>query len=223
MKQIATIGLSLLVMFFLGGCRSASIFSTPNSMRNIPAILYLQNGNMVKGDLSLNMNGFNRNTIRIKPEGAKETFKYNIDEVKGYKIRYDYYELKDIRNNGRINFGRSTSFMRRLTPDDSRIHLFESMETRTSDDGNNNSSTRIVTTFYLQLPNENAADVWNIESNKFTPNFDEKMSRFVSDCPALARKIADREEGYFFRQISFNVDKRLDVIQRIIEEYNRCR
>jgi hypothetical protein len=210
-------------ILLLGSCGSARYFTTPNDLRNMRGTLYLNKGKVVTGLLHINLYGFNRGTIRIKPEGASDYFKYTLEEVEGYRINNDYYALKRMRTTGIFGGGERLFFMRRLTPDESRIHLYEHITRENRNDGNGNSRVIYNEKFYVQLPTEPATDVWELESNKFTPNFDEKMSRYVADCPTLARKIANREEGYFFRQVSLVQGKRLFVIDNIIEEYNRCR
>jgi hypothetical protein len=49
------------------------------------------------------------------------------------------------------------------------------------------------------------------------------MSGMVSDCPSLAQKIAAKESGYFYAQVSLFKEKRAEVLMNIIREYNRCR
>ena len=74
----------------------------------------------------------------------------------------------------------------------------------------------------MQLPNESTSNVYPLGGSRFVPNFDEKMSRMLSDCPSLAKKIAAKESGYFYAQVSLFKEKRADVLMNIIEEYNRC-
>ena len=69
---------------------------------------------------------------------------------------------------------------------------------------------------------ETGDDVWRLSSSKFTPNFDEKMSLLLADCPTLAHKITEKQEGYYYRQVSFT-ERRADVLLNIISEYNKCR
>jgi hypothetical protein len=212
----------LVAAALLTGCKSASYFTTPNQLQNIRGTLYLTKGKVVNGLLNINMYGFGRGSVKIKPEGANSYFKYDMEEVLGYRVNNDYYGLKRVRSGGIFSSERQY-FMRRLTPDDSRMHLYEHIDRDTRTDQNGISQTRYREKYFLQLPNEPEADVWELESNKFTPNFDDKMSRYLADCPSLAQKIARKEEGYFFRQVSLVPGKRLFVIDTIIEEYNRCK
>ncbi|HEX6913803.1 MAG TPA: hypothetical protein VF145_01095, partial [Chitinophagaceae bacterium] len=77
--------------------------------------------------------------------------------------------------------------------------------------------------YYMQFPSETGDGVWAVNSSKFVPNFDEKMSKLLEDCPALAKKIAAKENGYFYAQVSVFRERRADVLMTIIKEYNECR
>ena len=106
---------------------------------------------------------------------------------------------------------------------DCKIHLYENLEKVTeSSKANASTKTRFETEYYLQLPDEPNQDVYPLGGSKFVPNFDEKMSRIVSDCPSLSQKIAAKESGYFYAQVSLFNQKRLEVLMNIIREYNRC-
>ncbi len=80
--------------------------------------------------------------------------------------------------------------MKRLTPENSRIHLYEYLDKQTGYSGHrsNRPIKSLEKNYYLQLPAEKGNAVWNISLSRFVPNFDEKMSRLVSDCPVLSQK-----------------------------------
>lgn len=215
--------LPFLAILIFTGCKPTANLISPNQMQNMQGTLYLNNGQSIDGRLTLNVTGFNRRSaIRILRDGARDAERYYIDEVKGYKMRNDYFELMEIRSNTGI--GQRISFMRRLTAENSRIGMYENRERETQNDiNNNNTFVRWNNVPYIQIPGEPANQVWSLESNRFTPNFDEKVSRMVADCPALARKIANKEEGYFYRQVSLQQNRRLYVMDNIIREYNDCK
>ena len=112
--------------------------------------------------------------------------------------------------------------MKRLTGEGSRIHLYEDLQKETTT-SNNVTSTKYETQYYMQFPKEDGDEVWPLNSKKFVPNFDEKMSRIVADCPSLAEKIARKENGYFYAQVSLFKERRAEVLLHIIDEYNQCK
>ena len=215
--------LALIAVMVLASCGSVTSFESPNSLRNMTGTLFLTNGKSVDGKLVIQMGNMFGSDVKVYADGEKDAMKFNLGEVEGYRIRGDYYSLKEKK--GGIALGRRLSFMKRLTPENSRIHLFEDVE-RVSEthkvNGRDETNYRYEIEYYMQLPNEATSNVYPLGGSRFVPNFDEKMSRMVSDCPSLAQKIVAKESGYFYAQISLFKEKRADVLMNIIDEYNRC-
>jgi hypothetical protein len=211
--------LNTLWLLCLISCSTITVFNTPNDLRHINAMLYLANGDSIRGNLDVNSKLSTR-PIKIYIKEEKPPMQFTWQEVTGYRVANDYYLVKQI--NGGITSSKGTMFMKRLTPADSRMHLFENMET-IAPVQSKASATRYETHYYLQLPYEKGNVVWPINGSKFVPDFNKKLSLLLQDCPELSQKIARKKEGYFYPQISLFSDKRADVLMTIIEEYNRCR
>lgn len=208
----------------ISSCRSTAAFETPNSLRNMAGTLFLTNGKSIDGKLVIQMGNIFGSDVKVYTEDEKKPMQFGLADVEGYRLRNDYYALKEKR--GGISLGRRLSFMKRLTLQNSRIHLYEELERTTETrkvNNNNYRNYRYETEYYLQLPNETGVQVYPLGGSAFVPNFDEKMSRLVSDCPSLARKIAAKENGYFYAQVSLFNEKKAEVLLHIIDEYNRCR
>ena len=206
-------------------CKTAAYFNSPNDLNYISATLYLDNEEKIEGKLSVNeMAG---GTVKIYLDGEKKPQRYKFQEVKGYMVRNEFYELKEIMDGVAFNRAYRFHFMKRLTPDNSKIHLYEYMDKQTTYNGygyrRNSSVTYLDKNYYIQLPLEKQDGVWDISLSKFTPNFDEKMSKIVSDCPALSQKIANKEKGYFYSQLGGSDERRVDMLWNIINEYNQCK
>lgn len=218
MKRMVFI-LSPVILFF-ASCKSAAYFDTPNNVKNMPATLYLADGKTYQGRLVVHTSLYSNSSVKLYQDGDKKPMHFGLMEVKGYQFRNDYYALKEVR--GGIRLGKEYSFMKRLTKEDSRIHLYENTEKVTTSNPYGGSYTTYETQYYLQMPGEQGDAVWPLSSNKFVPNFDEKMSKLVADCPSLAAKIANKEPGYFYAQVSMFKEKRANVLMQIIDEYNNC-
>ena len=165
--------------------------------------------------------------VKIYLDGEKKAQRYKFPEVKGYSVRNEYYELKEVKDGVAFNRAYRFHFMKRLTPANSKIHLFEYLDKQTSYSGyggyrRNNSYTSLEKNYYIQLPYEKNDGVWDIGLSKLVPNFDEKMSKIVDDCPALSQKITNKEKGYFYSQMGGGDEKRVDLLWNIINEYNQC-
>jgi hypothetical protein len=202
-------------ILLLASCRSLSYFESPNNLRNVDAVLYLQNGTSLKGKLVVETDNLFSKPVKLYSDGEKKPMQFSLSLVKGYRINGNDYEVKEIREG--ISLGKRLYFMKRLTSIPSRIHLFEFMKKETV----NKKATQHQAEYYLELPDEENV-VYAANSSRFVPHFEEKVSRLVSDCPPLAQKIAHKKEGYFYAQVSLFKEKRADVLLRIIDEYNKC-
>lgn len=216
--------LLFLTMVILVSSCGTPYFKTPNDLRNMHATIYLRDGKSFDGRMNVNSKQLFGESIKLYQEGDKKPMQFRFEQIKGYSIRGDYYALKRMNGSSLFNMSRKYSFMRRLTPESSLIHLYENVEEETTVNRSDNSRrTEYDLQYYLELPNEETDAVWALTSSRFVPNFDDKMSKLVSDCPVLARKIASKEEGYFYAQVSLIKEKRAGVLLNIIEDYNRCK
>jgi hypothetical protein len=206
----------LAVSFLFLSCRSFSYFESPNNLRNIEGTLHLRNGKTFTGKLIIQTESLFGSPVKLYAEGDKKPMQFKLDDVKAYSVRNNHYELKEIREV--LSIGRRLLFMKRLTPEGSRLHLFEFMRKEIV----NKTATRYHSEHYMQLPGEEESLVFATDGAAFVPNFEQKVSRLVSDCPPLAQKIASKEHGYYYHQVSLQKNKRLDVLHRIISEYNQC-
>ena len=211
-----------LFLFTLVACKSYTYLESPNSLRNITGTLHLTNGKTEEGKLIINTGISFGHSIKVFADGDKQAMKFDIHLVKGYEMRGNYYALKNIREG--LHFGKNYSFMKRLTPADSRIHLYENQEKSITNNSKKHAAAiRYTPNYYMQMPGEKDDAVYPLGGNKFTPHFDKKMFDLLSDCPTLAQKIQNREEGYFYSQMGLYNEKRAEVLLNIIGEYNRCR
>lgn len=188
-------------------------------MRFMRGTVYLTNGKTVDGKISVNSGSILSSPLKVYHDGERKPMQFSLRDISSYRLGNDYFDLKNIR--GGLSIGQNFVFMKRLTPEDSRIHLYEhQVQSRDKQDLHRN---RYETEFFMQLPSDNSTDVWPVNGSKLVPEFDEKMSKLVADCPNLSQKIANKEDGYFYRQVTVFKEKRMDVLLNIIEEYNRCK
>jgi hypothetical protein len=211
-------------LLVLTSCGTVSYFESPDRLSNIEGTIYLVNGREVDGNLVVKTGNIFGSDVKVYAEGDKMPMHFSLSEIKGYRIRNDYYALKEKK--GGISLGKRLSFMKRLTPENSRIHLYEGMEKAIETDkskGYHSSVTNYKTEYYLEFPMEEGSAVCLIGSPGFVPNFDVKMSKIVSDCPSLVQKLAASEKGFFYSQVHLVKERRAEVLMNIIQEYNRCR
>jgi hypothetical protein len=185
-------------------------------------ILVLRNQVKISGEININFeNAFNnmgeqKPFIQFIPEGKSAIENINVNDIVGYSRGPDFFALKKIDLN--LNETYRLLFVKRLTVEDSKIQLYELYES-----GRGNYSGETHYSYYLSFPSYEPLQTMNTRSNSLVPNFDQKMSSLLSDCPALAEKIELKEAGYFLPQVSFNAKILPEVLLKIINEYNHCK
>lgn len=214
-------------IFAFTACK-APYFNTANNMKLINGTVYTNDGKEIPGQITLNLENYRSSKlyITVVPAEGKEE-RINVTDIKGINIRNDYYEPKLIDMGG---FGSRDQFrfVKRMTKEGSRIQLYELYERQTRQTnsrygGGTSTYTTPEYTYYITTPAHTRQEAaWNIEGRKLTPNFEDKMSEVVKDCPSLAEKIKRKDKGYFYAQISLVDSKKIETMFTIIEEYNRC-
>ena len=216
----------LLLLASLFGCKTYSYFSTANDMLKQNCTVYMLNGTIQKGQLTIQLETGHTidNMIHILISKNEEK-KIAIDSIKYYKYNNDYYypktlnlEAYEIPNRNYLSLPnvRNMLFLKALTKENSRIMLYELYEPAAkSNDGTDHYD------HFVSFQNDSRLDAWNLGNSRFFPRFEDKMSNIVADCPVLSNKIKLRTKGYFASQVSVDA-KKYEVFQRIATEYNAC-
>ncbi len=212
----------LLCLILFTGCKPGIYFLTANQLRKQKVILFLRDGSKVPGLLTVTFETFNSanitysDAVEFIPEGKDSMEKIKLNAIDGYAMGNDFYALKklDIYMNS-IN---RLLFVKRLSPENSKIQLYELYES-----GRGNYSGEVKYSYYLTLPSSGPLETINTRSSVIMPSFELKMSNIVADCPSLAEKIRLKQEGYFLPMVTFNIKKHPEVLLKIINEYNACR
>ncbi|MDP4261981.1 MAG: hypothetical protein Q8941_05565 [Bacteroidota bacterium] len=197
------------------GCKPVAYFNTPNDVFKKEAVVHLLNGTVKKGEISIQFEtGYGTsNFISLKNGAAEE--KIAIDSVISYSVGDEHYYLKKVDID--LNGSEKLLFVKMLTKENSRIKLYELFEQKKqSTDGQDHFS------YFISLPTHDRLQTWNTGSRNLVPNFDEKMSKIVEDCPALANKIRQNSKGYFITGLMLSNQKKVEVLLRIINEYDDC-
>jgi hypothetical protein len=189
-------------------------------MRDINGSILLKDGKEISGPISSSLENYRSGDyISFKDPNGKEGQKILIKDIKGINVRNNYYEPKLID----MSFGPDKMlFVKKMTRNDSKINLYELYERKTNNSGNGHTYYTDSYTYYVNFPGHPEYEAWNIEGRHLTPNFEDKMSELVKDCPALAEKIKRKEKGYFYAQVSLSSQKRIETIMGIADEYNKC-
>lgn len=216
-----------IAILLAAGCKTVTYFASSNNLVNQDCSVHLTDGTVFNGKLSIQFeSGQNSDKyVKFLANGNTER-KILISDILYYQHKNDYYYPKTINLEAyEIPFRdkvytpnlNNLLFVKRLTAAGAKMELYELFRSRSSSpDGTDQYD------YYISFPGDNRLLAWNIRGPGFFPNFEEKMSQLVADCPALAEKIKNKSGGYTVRQISVDV-KKIEVIRKIVEEYNSCR
>ena len=215
--------------FFIiaGGCKTYSYFRSSNDFLNKDCQVFLIDRTEVNGKLTIQFEtGHDIDKYLKIQTGGNAEKKIFITDIQYYKYKDEYYFPKEIsveayeipyRDKMYLPNVNNLLFVKRLTKEGAKIQFFELFKSR------NNSPDGIDQyDYYISFNNENRFVAWSIRGTKFFPNFEEKMSKIVSDCPSLAEKIKQKMDGYALRQIAVDA-KKYEVIRKIVDEYNSCK
>lgn len=216
----------LLLVHLLTGCKTYSYFNSPNDLLNKNVEIAMVDGRILTGALSVQFETGQSHSEFLKLVTAnKEDLKIPARDILYYKLDNAFYYPKALdlsafeipyRDPLYTPNVSNLLFVKRVTDSTDRLQLFQLFKSRTStSDGNDQYD------YFLSFPGENRFTAWSIRGNKVFPDFEYKMSELLQDCPALAMKIRQKQDGYFVKQLSLD-GKKLQVIKRIVAEYNAC-
>ncbi|MCP9753525.1 hypothetical protein [Ferruginibacter sp. HRS2-29] len=213
--------LQVLILVCAVACNTP-YYSSANNMSGQPATLNLNSGKQLQGKISVRSFDNYSSVSRVQfAEGTDKNYQeYSLSDIQSVYLNGGTYCVKKLIGS---NFwsGNALRFVQQLTPPGGRIDLFQHEKmVKNSTTGKDEKQVE----YYLQLPGAVNNEIFNLESGKFTPNFDDKMSAYVKDCPALAAKIKSKDKDYFYPFVVNNGDlRRKAVLLQIIHDYNTCK
>lgn len=187
------------------------------------ATLYLNDSTVVYGKLLIGKKDWslsNELYIRFFENNSKKLKYFKADEIKGFQMGDSYYEPKFLAGGGAIRTSLKKTIVKRLTPAGSKMAMYEcENHYHTSDQRGSINSTDLLV-YFIQLPGTSNDKVFQFTDNKFTPNFETKVSSLLADKPELANKIRNKDKNFFYPQIT-GAKHQLEVWWNIVNEYNR--
>lgn len=153
--------------------------------------------------------------VQFIPEGEMKPKIIKSNKLNGFMVKGRTFvpvraKLDD------LSIGNLSPFMEMLNEhmqDKYQMYMFRKITPNTS--GIGNTKFDLSRYFFVYLPAFKNAH--SIEDIKFTP-FAKRMSGYIADFPELAKKVADKAEGY--KVSLLNGAANAEVYYRIMEEYN---
>ena len=202
---------------FLTACNS-SFYHNVNDMGGQPATLYLQNGKTVNGRLEIrSFDQFSSvQKITFKENGTSSYQWFYPQDIAGIYYNGARYSLELVSAMDMWN-KRAYRFLKNITPNDGKLQLFEDEYTQKNSFGQIEKGTKL----YIKLAG--SQEVFDAQSDRFVPNFNEKVSRFLSDCPSVSEKILNKEKDFSYAFVNQGEIQRKQVWMNIAFAYNNCK
>lgn len=213
--------ISLLIpLFFIvfNSCTATHYFKTPNDVYRTEGTVVMEDGTERKGLITVlfeNGTDIRNQVMQFTPAGSTIAEDIAITKISYYTINGSIYYPKYL--NLYTSGTNHLLFVKRLSAAGSKIQLFELHQKYKS----NNTGEETVY-YFITLPGSAKYETIELTSDKLVPNFDIKMSGMVADCPDLVQKIKSKKPAYNYSLVSFG-PKKIEVMKRIISEYNSCR
>ena len=216
MKTLAKIFSGIMVIFLIS-CNS-SFYNNVNDMGGQPATLYLKNGNVLNGKLEIrSFDEFSSVQKITFSEGNTNRYQWFYPkDIEGIYFNGAKYSLELIQAMDMWN-KRAYKFLKNITPNQGKMQIFEDEYTQKNSFGN----IEKVTKLYIKLPNNEG--VFDAQSDRFVPNFNEKVSRYLSDCPSVSSRILNKEKEFSYAFVNQGEVQRKQVWMNIVFEYNQCK
>ncbi len=214
----------MLGLVLLSSCNTTH-FTTVNNMRNINGKIYLLNDNILEGNISIGLDGSwgNKSYVEILEKGRKKNTKVMVEDINEVYVRNNYYQPKIIDTG--IFGGEIIRFLKRITKSDSKIQLFEYHTQSTVNSGfgpRSGSYNQDNFIYYVSLPFHSRYECYNINGEDIVPDMERKVSKFFDECPKLAKKIKNKDDGFYYSFFTGSSDKKINIWTNIIEEYDKC-
>ncbi|SDJ72135.1 hypothetical protein SAMN04487898_10491 [Pedobacter sp. ok626] len=208
----------LLLFVLLWGCNTP-YYATVNNMGAQPATLTLTSGQVLNGKIQIRtFDSYSTISNVAFAEGVSKTYKtYYLNEIDFLFFNGSNYSVKNLKGNDMWG-GNALRFIKELTPAGSKLQLFEHETISKGTDGKEVKETQL----FVQLPG-NTRDVYNAQSEKFIPNFDEKVAPYTTACIALTNKIKAKDKDFFYAFVNQGAVRRKQVWMNIVNEYNNCK
>ncbi len=216
MKKILKISLSSILLWLLS-CNS-SFYHNVNDMGAQPATLYLKNGQVLNGKLEIrSFDQFSSvQKIAFKKNSGNVFQSFYPPDIAGIYYNGARYSLELFSAMDMWN-KRAYKFLKNITPNDGKLQLFEDEYTQQNSFG----QIEKVVKLYIKLAGNN--EVFDAQSDRFVPDFNEKVSRFLADCPSVSQKILNKEKDFSYAFVNQGETQRKQVWMNIAFEYNNCK
>jgi hypothetical protein len=215
--KFVTTSILLYSLSLLTAC-SSSFYHNVNDMGGQPATLYLQDGKVLNGQLEIrSFDEFSSvQKITFREGNSKDYRLFYPKDIAGIYFNGAKYSLELVHAMDMWN-KHAYRFLKNITPAEGDLQLFEDEYMQKNSFGN----IEKVTKLYIRFLGK--SEVYDAQSDRFVPDFSEKVSRLLAACPAVSQKILNKEKDFSYAFVNGGETRRKQVWMNIAFEYNNCK
>jgi hypothetical protein len=208
--------LAAFCLFAFASCKTA-YFNNANQLHNVQGTVYLTNGEKISGKMSVQLNNQKtslkaRHTLAIQSNG--QVVAIAVGQIEGYECNNEFYALKQLPKGTRKEW----AFVKEVTAPNASLKLYAAPNIGKDKNG----TTFQHQAYYIGMQQDAELTLWAFNGYQPAPIFSEKMTTALTGCPILADKVAQKEKEYDYAASDISKEKRLQVLKKIIDEYNFC-
>ena len=188
-----------------------------------PATLFVNDSVVLYGKLLMAKKNWSFNNdigIHFFEGNSKKAKFFRPEEIKAFSMGNSYYVPKLLAPGGSVSVPFKKMMVKRISPEGSKMAMYEYINHTSTKNGNGTVAYNEELVTMVELPNTKDDKIYQFTDNKFTPKFDERVSRLFADNPVLAAKIAGKDKDFFYPFVT-NQNNQLRVWWNIVNEYNK--
>lgn len=189
-------------------------YDHPEDFKNIRSSVKLNNKKELSGYLNYSNNS--PYAVLHSPDLGKSV---NISTKDIVTIKNDlgYFEKKTLKSHESMHNHSSTALVKRLTSEDAYVHVYEYQQKIPNP---KSALPNTIVKHYIALPASKDNVVWDLGSNQFDKNFNQKMQEFFAADKKLVAGIQQKNDKYFLKKFSLRSNNKVRVLLNLNKDYS---
>ena len=189
----------------------------PGNISNVRASVQMSDNSLQNGYITLPT--ASANSASFYHPVNRSHVSLDMNKVVSFTTDRGTYERKTLHKQGNGSaYITMTAFVKRLTEPGALIHVYEYEELVSN---NPKSSLKSVQkTYYATMPGYGDENVWDINSEKFTHNFNQTMQQVYSADTRMVEQIQQMNKKYYYKPFSMRSNDKVRILLNLNKDYN---
>lgn len=212
---LTKIGGACVLCISLNACFAPhTAYDHPDDFRNVRSSVKLNNKKELSGYLSYS-NSSPYAVLHSADQG--KSVKINAKDIVTIKNDLGYFENKALRSHESIHDHSRIALVKRLTDDKAFVHVYEYQEKIPNP---KSALPNTIVKHYIALPVSKDNVVWDLRSDQFGKNFNQKMQELFAADKKLVAGIQQKNDKYFVKKFSLRSNNKVRVLLNLNKDYS---